>query len=68
RDRNRSEAMMNDLQAKASDPKAVTIFAKTIYRELRQSGYSGQDVVQLAGELLSLLSRDVRNETARPAT
>ncbi len=58
---------MTELHSAASDPKAVAIFAKSIYQKLRQSGYSGQDVVQLAGELLSLLTRDVRNETTRPA-
>jgi hypothetical protein len=50
-----------------ADQKAVSIFAKSIYRELRASGYSGEDVMQLAGELLSLLTHDVRSESSRPA-
>lgn len=55
------------IQTSSSDQKAVTIFAKSIYRELRASGYSGEDVMQLAGELLSLLTRDVQGEGSRPA-
>ena len=53
-------------QSISTDQKAVSIFAKSIYRELRASGYSGEDVMQLAGELLSLLTRDVRTEGCRP--
>lgn len=58
---------MIQTQSSASDSKAVAIYAKTIYRELRESGYSGEDVMKLAGELLSLLTRDVRTEVTRPA-
>ncbi|HEY5961809.1 MAG TPA: hypothetical protein VIV60_34860 [Polyangiaceae bacterium] len=58
---------MIQTQSVPADQKAVSIFAKSIYRELRASGYSGEDVVQLAGELLSLLTRDVKSEGARPA-
>ncbi len=54
-------------QTKVSDQKAVSIFAKSIYRDLKAGGYSGEDVMHLAGELLSLLTRDVQSEGARPA-
>ena len=36
----------------ARDPRALAILAKTIYRELRSSGYTARDVVSLAGELV----------------
>lgn len=55
------------IQTNSSDPKAVAIFARSIYRELKASGYSGEDVMHLAGELLSLLTRDVQGEASRPA-
>ena len=61
-----SRPTMTLSQSTASDQKAVSIFAKSIYRELRASGYSGEDVMQLAGELLSLLTRDVKSEVCRP--
>jgi hypothetical protein len=42
------------------DQRSVSIFAKSIYRELRTSGFSESDVMALAGELLALLTIDVR--------
>lgn len=43
------------------DPRSVRILAKTIYRELRQNGLEEQEVMALAGELLSLLATDVED-------
>jgi hypothetical protein len=43
------------------DPRAIEILAKSIYRELRQSGQQDQDVMRLASELLSLLTSDVKD-------
>jgi hypothetical protein len=42
------------------DPRALRILAKTIYRELRQSGLAEQDVMSVAGELLSLVASEVK--------
>ena len=47
------------------DPRAVRILAKSIYRELRGSGFSEQDVMALASELLSLVTSDVKRDKAR---
>ncbi len=44
-----------------NDPRAVRILAKSIYRELRATGLSERDVMALAGELLSLVTTDVRD-------
>ena len=46
------------------DSKAVAILAKNIYREFRAGGFSERDVMTLAGELLALVTSDVRNERA----
>ncbi|AKV03659.1 hypothetical protein AKJ09_10322 [Labilithrix luteola] len=46
--------------ASSRDPRALAILAKTIYRELRSSGYSEKDVVALAGELLGMVTTDVK--------
>ncbi|HYO96027.1 MAG TPA: hypothetical protein VER33_16020 [Polyangiaceae bacterium] len=46
----------------AKDPRAVEILAKNIYREFRAGGFSERDVLALAGELLTLVTRDVRGE------
>ena len=50
--------------SRPSDPKAVAILAKNIYREFRAGGFSERDVMALAGELLELVTREVRNERA----
>lgn len=47
----------------ARDARAVAILAKTIYRELRSSGFEARDVVALAGELLGQVSSEVRVTT-----
>jgi hypothetical protein len=44
----------------AADPKALAILAKTIYRELRASGYAERDVMALAGELLGMVATEVK--------
>ena len=54
-------AIPEGLKQASSDPRAVRILAKTIYRELRQSGLAEQDVMALAGELLSLVTCDVKD-------
>jgi hypothetical protein len=42
------------------DTRALAILAKTIYRELRTSGYEARDVIALAGELLAQVATEVR--------
>lgn len=58
-----SAAPTNNGTAEA-DPKAVAILAKNIYREFRAGGFSERDVMALAGELLALVTSEVRNERA----
>lgn len=43
------------------DARAVKILAKTMYRELRGSGLDEKEVVALAGELLGLVTSEVRD-------
>jgi hypothetical protein len=50
-----------DLGHASHDPRALRILAKTIYRELRQEGLHEEDVMSLAGELLSLVASEVRD-------
>ena len=51
----------------AREPKALAILAKTIYRELRGSGFEARDVIALAGELLSLVTSEVGSERGTKA-
>jgi hypothetical protein len=45
----------------ARDPRALAILAKTIYRELRGSGFETRDVIALAGELLGQVTSEVKS-------
>jgi hypothetical protein len=49
----------------ARDPRALAILAKTIYRELRTSGYEARDVIALAGELLAQVTSEVRGDRTK---
>jgi hypothetical protein len=40
--------------------RALTILAKSIYREFRASGYGEKDVMALAGELLGMVAHEVQ--------
>ena len=53
-------ALPFDSQPGNRDPKALAILAKTIYRELRSSGYLERDVMALAGELLGMVAVEVK--------
>jgi len=50
-----------DLGQASHDPRALRILAKTIYRELRQGGLLEEDVMSIAGELLSLVAGEVKD-------
>jgi hypothetical protein len=41
------------------DPRTLAILAKTIYRELRSSGFEARDVIAVAGELLAQVTSEV---------
>jgi hypothetical protein len=45
----------------AREPRTLAILAKTIYRELRSSGFETRDVIALAGELLAQVTAEVRD-------
>lgn len=51
----------------SQDPRAVAILAKNIYREFRAGGFNERDVMALAGELLSLVTTDVKNNQHQTA-
>ncbi len=50
-----------DLGSASHDPRALRILAKTIYRELRQAGLLEEDVMSVAGDLLSLVAGEVKD-------
>lgn len=48
---------------RAPDPRAVKILAKSVYRELKQSGYSRSDMVGFTNALLELVTSDLKTES-----
>ncbi|MFO0676716.1 MAG: hypothetical protein U0169_09285 [Polyangiaceae bacterium] len=57
-------ALPFDVPAETRDPRALSILAKSIYRELRASGYAERDVIALAGELLGMVTTEVKGRRA----
>jgi hypothetical protein len=51
--------------AHARDHRAVPILAKTIYRELKQSGLSEEDIMGVASELLAQVASGLRARSSR---
>lgn len=47
--------------------RALRILAKSVFRELKSSGYSRSDIVAFSTELLSLVSSDIRDEAPSEA-
>ena len=48
-------------QGAGRDARALKILAKTIYRELRATGYTEKDVMALAGELLGIVATEFKS-------
>ena len=59
-------ALPLDIASSARDPRALIILAKTIYRELRTQGYTTNEVMTLAGELLDLVTSEVKDRRIEP--
>lgn len=57
-----SMALPFDTTPGKQDHRALAILAKSIYRELRASGYAERDVLTIAGELLDMVTSDVRSQ------
>ena len=53
-------ALSLSMELPVNDPRTLKILAKSMYRELRESGYAEREVVAFAGELLGLVSCEVR--------
>ena len=54
--------MSNATVSPRNEPRALRILAKSVFRELKTTGYSRSDIVSFATEMLSLVSSDIRGE------
>ena len=48
------------------DTKGTQILAKSLFRELRGSGYSPNQILNLSTELIDLVTQDIRGRNAQP--
>jgi hypothetical protein len=51
----------------ANQPRALRILAKSVFRELKSSGYNRSEILAFANEMLSLVTTDLREESVGPA-
>lgn len=50
-----------------NQPRALRILAKSVFRELKSSGYNRSEILAFATEMLSLVTTDLRDEANLPA-
>jgi hypothetical protein len=55
-------AMSFETSPNAADARTLPILAKTLYKDLRASGFGPREVMTLAGELLALVTSEVRGK------
>lgn len=53
--------MSEPTEQQSTQPRALRILAKSVFRELKSSGYSRSDILAFATEMLSLVSSDIRD-------
>lgn len=47
--------------------RALSILARSLFRQMREQGYSPEQVIALSSELIELVSHDLRQERAMDA-
>ena len=57
-------AALEKPQGRGERDKAVKILAKSIYRELRASGYDAREIVSLSSELIGLITTEIKPDSA----
>jgi hypothetical protein len=50
------------MSTKQDTQRAIEILAKSVYRDLKQNGYSRAEVVAFASSILEQLTSDARNQ------
>ncbi|MCA9663199.1 MAG: hypothetical protein KC486_33005 [Myxococcales bacterium] len=52
------QALRHETHAK---PRALSILARSLFRQMRDQGYSTEQIIGLSSELLELVSKDLRS-------
>ncbi|MBL9102090.1 MAG: hypothetical protein JNL82_14085 [Myxococcales bacterium] len=47
--------------------RAVSILARSLFRQMREQGYTPEQIIALSSELIDLVSQDLRQERAGDA-
>lgn len=50
------------LAPKSPDTRGLSILARSLFREMREQGYSPDQIIGLSSELLELVSADLRED------
>ena len=48
------------------DTRGTQILAKSLFKELRGSGYTPNQILSLSTELIDLVTKDIKDRTAQP--
>lgn len=56
------------MSTKQDTQRAIDIFAKTVYRDLKQNGYTRADMVAFASSILEQITSEAKTQSAAPAS
>ena len=59
---------LNMIMNNMKPPKATKVLAKTMYKELRNNGFSNKDVVEFSRELIEHLAQDIKRDKTSKST
>lgn len=57
---------LRDEGREAATPRSLSILARSLFRQMREQGYSSEQIIGLSSELLDLVSKDLRASQSRP--
>lgn len=50
------------IDSKSTDGRGVTILARSLFRQMREQGYSAEQIIGLSSELIQLVSSGMRED------
>ena len=56
--------ILNKHNARSEREKALKILAKSIYKELKSSGYETRDIVALSSELIGCITTEIKPDSS----
>ncbi len=54
-------------ETRDTNRRALSILARSLFRQMREQGYSPEQIIGLSSELIELVSHDLRQERAMDA-